>query len=365
MIALGVYLLSLFLGISWVQKRRGWGRFVLLFSVLTFWAGMWIAGIRVEQRWDQVTLSIRSILWQDGIEMIGEHPWTGAGLGSYRDRSRMNWDEMLAKRFPTRHAEHIESDALEWVLEMGVPGGLVLLLAIGCLILGGIKWQKEAPSRWWGAWVLLSGGIAFGVHELGDFGLRKMPVFLLVSLLIGATPVLIGCPSVIVDRGTRPKLFGFLGFGFALLGCFLALVTIPRGVGEIYFHRAKTMEQMARNVEGELVRSRPFQVALEWYSVAGWWLFGDSRSHLSYSRLLEDALESRRVVVPKNIVPEIRSAYQQAILCAPCDPDPHLGLALHHARFGEVWEAKMHADLAEKLQPTSAWVHERIGRVYW
>lgn len=119
----------------------------------------------------------RAAIWERSWPIAVEHQPTGSGLGSFVPLYRMAEDP--GER-PRSYANHAHNDYLEWFLETGMPG-LILLLAF-------FIWYAR---RSWGAWsrpeasFARAGSIAVAavaIHSLVDYPIRTAAIAALTAL---------------------------------------------------------------------------------------------------------------------------------------------------------------------------------------
>jgi O-antigen ligase len=104
--------------------------------------------------------------WQAGWYMFLDHPWLGVGAGNY------------AEAYPNYYVStwldplgHAHNYYLNMLAELGVVGGLVLLLVLGLLFrqLGGPLIHARQPTFWRAVLGGVIGGmVVFCVHDLFD-----------------------------------------------------------------------------------------------------------------------------------------------------------------------------------------------------
>ncbi len=72
---------------------------------------------------DVFARSERLYIWAFWLDRIGEHPWTGVGFG----RDLPHWVYEKPKEWPDLYFAHAHNMLLDYGLQMGIPGMLVLL----------------------------------------------------------------------------------------------------------------------------------------------------------------------------------------------------------------------------------------------
>ncbi len=183
---------------------------VILISAGTFY---WLAstGRVVENAWTvfdpgrplEATLGDRFQLWTDTVHIIRAHPWTGIGVGSFEDVI----PGYLT--FPTDlHWTHAHDDVLEAVAETGIPGAVLILMAIALFIHSALRDLGRRLRRGWG-WIQLGAAVsAVGLfcHSFVDFNLRipANAAWFVVCLAIATHSRPVGENSVRPSREMRP-----------------------------------------------------------------------------------------------------------------------------------------------------------------
>lgn len=127
-----------------------------------------------------LTLGNRLTMWGDGLDMLAAFPVLGTGLGTYGTVADLFRSPDL--RFRTVHAH---SDYLEWAVEGGAPGVLLViafLVITGSAALGLLRRRRERALS-----VALAAGLAaLAVHEAVDFSLQLAGVAVPAAVALGA-----------------------------------------------------------------------------------------------------------------------------------------------------------------------------------
>jgi O-antigen ligase len=133
----------------------------------------------------------RIIAYQGELKMFAEKPLFGWGAGNYRHGFRMFQDmdrekEELRNPYMERNRlnffwQHAHNDYLEWLIELGVLGTLILFSIPGYfawLIWRSKRWKQPATL------MLLAGLAGILVHALVDFPFRNPAVLVTWSALL-------------------------------------------------------------------------------------------------------------------------------------------------------------------------------------
>lgn len=124
----------------------------------------------------------RMALWKDTMKLVREHPWAGAGLGSF---------QFAFTRVQSRElnytVEHAHNDYLEFAAEMGVPAAAFLFVSFLLVALRTLQASRRAKSSRTRALALgtLGGTSALLIHGFADFNLHIPANALLFSVLLG------------------------------------------------------------------------------------------------------------------------------------------------------------------------------------
>jgi O-antigen ligase len=114
-------------------------------------------GLGQEVRWQ---------LWAETIDLIGDYPITGCGLGAYEvafERYRK-----VAPRYRTGYAHN---DYLQWTAEAGLPAAAAAALFIMAVLAGLLRRVVQTPAapECWLALGCLGSLVAVLVHGAADF----------------------------------------------------------------------------------------------------------------------------------------------------------------------------------------------------
>jgi O-antigen ligase len=126
----------------------------------------------------------------NGLAMVLDHPWMGVGLGNFYQAYPLYhaaWVPSPLEAYDVvARPQNAHNDILQTFIELGIPGGLLLLGVLGCAIHYAIRIASvsENPRR---LRTLLFGCalVALGVNSLLDFPLRYPTAPGLAAILIG------------------------------------------------------------------------------------------------------------------------------------------------------------------------------------
>jgi tetratricopeptide (TPR) repeat protein len=122
----GVFLVTL-LWLREPRHRKGLSGLIVILAALTVIA--WIGAEPVLSRFMTADMDSRSrtMLYRATVKMIGDFPVLGVGLGAFE---RVTPRYAPAEIASTHRLDHAHSEPLQLVAEAGIPGALILLLAL-------------------------------------------------------------------------------------------------------------------------------------------------------------------------------------------------------------------------------------------
>lgn len=167
------------------SSKRALGASLLLFTLIG--GALFLVGQPVLERFDDlggeaaVEGGGRMAIWSRTIELIGQSPWLGYGLGGYEDLFRMFADA----RF-TGIVDHAHNDYVELVAELGIPAAsaifaAIIVLVLYCASLTAVSGRLERRA----AMAALLCAVAVGVHALMDFSLTIPAVAITFAAVLG------------------------------------------------------------------------------------------------------------------------------------------------------------------------------------
>ena len=111
------------------------------------------------------TLNFRQDLWPWAVQAVGDFPYTGIGLGAFREAARRLYPVSIAPEFDFAHAHNV---FLQTALDVGIPG-LIAYFAL-LLISAAAAWQtvKGDQSLRAVSLGLLASLAAFHIYGLAD-----------------------------------------------------------------------------------------------------------------------------------------------------------------------------------------------------
>ncbi len=168
------------------QPRRRL-QMLLLLTVVALFAGLLLIGPqRLQTIWQDPaqqtalgsleTINFRFEVWRWAVMAIGDFPFTGTGLGTFRQVAFRLYPIAISPSYDIAHAHNI---FLQVALDVGLPG--LIVYGSFLLLAGGITWQvmRQCAALRPAAIGLMSGIIALHLYGLTD------------ALAIGAKPGLL------------------------------------------------------------------------------------------------------------------------------------------------------------------------------
>jgi len=125
----------------------------------------------------------RRLIWQGAWHMWRESPWQGWGLYRFRliyPRYQLDADQSAG--------QYVHNDYLQLLLEIGIPGLLLVLLSMGLIAWWGWRTLRSpgvSESRRLEIAALLAAMAAISVHGMVSYDFYILPVLLVLGLITG------------------------------------------------------------------------------------------------------------------------------------------------------------------------------------
>ncbi len=185
-IASAVSILVIF-GVASLQRKSGLllsGLFIVLSVGLAGWIGARSVVGRFENVGQEYTVKNESRLsiWQGTGTLIRNHPWLGAGLGTFP----VAYTEVQST-FLTQFVNHAHNDYLEIASDLGIPAAMCLFVSILFILVRALRDFSRGESRFERAVALGCAGsiVAILLHSLTDFNLHIPANALVFSVILG------------------------------------------------------------------------------------------------------------------------------------------------------------------------------------
>src|SRR5262245_50444562 len=362
------------------SARSSRGGALLLVAALAVlfagWLGYGLIAERLATLWKGEAVQSRLPLWTRTAALVPEFPIWGTGYGTFGYAERLH--QNTAQEAETA-AEHAHNEYLEMLIEGGVPGFLLSLLAIGLVYWLGLRALRFGAAR---GTRRLALGALFGfttlvIHSFGDFGLHIPAITLLATVLAAHLGALGGsrvrsektAPDVSEPSLRLGRLASLLGAGtIVALGLVLcaagwqahrierlreAASRAGRGGGEenlaeqvAYLETAANMDSENAELQAELGQARlqlfeektgeqqrreelatlagvVLAARGDWSTAMGWCVAGTGHTF--------PGPEQKRFA-RESLFPGLRNYLNARDRC-PLLSEPHLVLATHVARF--------------------------------
>ncbi len=230
----------------------------------------------------QATLSgsgVRWDIWQGSINLLSDTPWYGNGVGTY-------WLLYPPYRLFSDPAggQNPHNDYLQYLIEAGIPGLLLLVLLMGFIAYSWWKYisnRKNESNKKIEATALMAGITAIGFHSLFTFNLGIFSILFLIGLLLGRFLFIIGQTKSIIflnQLSIRKSIFSLtLASVTVLLISYFTLISTS-----VFFHsKARTAYS-----EGKMIQAEEFSsISLGLYPY-------NDRAHLLYALIYKNIIKN-------------------------------------------------------------------------
>jgi O-antigen ligase len=142
----------------------------------------------------------RMAIWSDTLNLIGAHPWTGTGLGTFAVVY-----PSVQTAFPGQFVDHAHNDYLEFASECGIPATVILFGAIFYVVAQLVRGYRRTDSYFQRAVALGCFGsmVAILLHSLTDFNLH-IPANTLVFAVVSGISYAKSSDSLEIPRIVAP-----------------------------------------------------------------------------------------------------------------------------------------------------------------
>lgn len=167
------------LALAWPQGRAA-PRGLAVGGLVLLLAGAAAVGLLSDGRGGDSSVTSRQTMIGRSVTMIPDQLPMGSGLGSFERLYRMGEDTAA---FEGSLVNHVHSDPIEWLLETGVPGALLLLVFLGWWVRTALRrWRSEPRNP-----AALAGTVASAAilaHSLVDYPLRDPAIQAVFALAL-------------------------------------------------------------------------------------------------------------------------------------------------------------------------------------
>lgn len=178
-------------------------RLLVSFAVLLMLGALVVLASFTDAGSNTTSAATRADIYRITWQAIGDTFPAGTGLGSFREYYRLYENPALVDSFFVNHAH---SDPLEWVLETGLLGSMLLAALVLWWVTRALRlWRAEQPDLIALAATIASGAIL--VHSLVDYPLRDAAIqaVFAVSLAFMAEPRSHAGEQRLRSRGRAPR----------------------------------------------------------------------------------------------------------------------------------------------------------------
>jgi O-antigen ligase/polysaccharide polymerase Wzy-like membrane protein len=141
--------------------------------------GTFVATADVRDRLLSFSDNGRVLHWRVATDTFSEHPLLGTGAGTFK----LSWEQRRESSFDVNDAHSLY---LEVLSEMGVPGLVFLVVALGSVLVAGLR-RLRGPERHVHA-AVVAAGVALLIHAGVDWD-WEMPAATLPALIMAAVAV--------------------------------------------------------------------------------------------------------------------------------------------------------------------------------
>lgn len=150
---------------------------------------------------DQTSLRERLAMWDVTADAIATYGLAGTGLGTFPAVYAMHEDPAQVDRTIVNHAHN---DYLEWALELGLPGALLILLLLGWwAVRAAAPWSQRAPAAYARAASIASAALL--AHSIVDYPLRTAALAAVMGLCLALLTLPQSARQSPSSLGRRPR----------------------------------------------------------------------------------------------------------------------------------------------------------------
>jgi hypothetical protein len=193
--------------------------------------------------------------WHVAADTFAAHPLLGTGAGTYR----LSWELRRREAFKVNDAHSLY---LEVLSELGVPGLVFLLVAVGAVLVGALRRLRGAERHAHAA--VLAAGLVLLIHAGVDWDWEMPAVFLWFFAAGGVLLAARGGSERAPVPGRLARLLGGLGcLLIALTPWFIARSQAPLNDAVAAFYRGDcpaAVDAALTSAERLAVRPEPFEV---------------------------------------------------------------------------------------------------------
>lgn len=169
-----------------VSVRRRRRRAPLIAGIGLFFAGVFANSTFSDRLLDRLTRTVWDASQREHVygliaDAVRDNPVPGYGYGAFASAFRLIRDEAVTGYFDKAHNTYLEN-----AFELGLPGGVLLLIAIGVLVVQCARglFRVSRPRALFPI-VALAVTVQVGFHALADFSLQIPAIAMTYALILG------------------------------------------------------------------------------------------------------------------------------------------------------------------------------------
>lgn len=322
------------------RKERRLGIVVPMVMACVLVYALWLGLDHVVERFFQPDEG-RPLIWSGTVNLIGDYPLLGTGLGTYVSSFRRHQPTLGAGL-----VEHAHNDYLELLAETGVIGFLIVMGGLGWFCWRTLnRWVARHDPEMRGI-VLggMAGVLAMGLHSIVDFNLHIPANALTFAVILGVIAVAVhlrqthgGSLAIFRVRELRPPRSVCLA-----LYPLSMLATLWLALSVVQSFAADRRAQLAQSLEPETVHSPEPELLIEQWARAVALDPGHADYHYRLGLAYERNMRTQWTTDPSRALIfglQAIAAYREAILRNPTSPFPYLswGWALENVSRLAAW----------------------------
>ncbi len=308
------------------RKERRLGIVIPVVMVCVLVYALWLGLDHVVERFSQPDEG-RPLIWSGTLNLIGDYPLLGTGLGTYVSSFRRHKPALDAGL-----VDHAHNDYLELLAEMGVAGFLIVVGGLGWFCWRTLKrWVARHDPEMRGIVVGgMAGVLAMGIHSLVDFNLHIPANALTFAVLLGTIAVAVHLRhahgrSLAIFRVRELRLSRSVRVALYPLSM-LAALWFAGSVVQSF--AADRQAQLAQNLERGAIHSAEPELLIEQWAHAVALDPGHADYHYRLGLAYERSMRADWTSDPTRALVfglQAIAAYREAILRNPTSPFPYLG----------------------------------------
>ena len=250
------------------------------------------------------SMAERLRVWEDSLEMVGDHRITGTGLGTF------GIAYPAYKSFPGQEQFiHAHNDYLQLLAESGLVGFIIMMGVLILVVSIALRTIFRSQGRWSRGMLIgiLGSILTMVIHSLTDFNLHIPANAILLSVIIALSLCIVAMhrPSLKKIRESRSiRAIGLIGVALLLYSA------VSEGVGDYHYR-----------VGIELEKTGAIRAAVGEYKKAIEWKSGVSNYHFALGKTYEKIWVNEK---KREFLGKANQAITSAISLSPRMAEYHL-----------------------------------------